>query len=517
MLERRVSDPYLCLIPAPAVLAALLLSLMALPGSAQERCDIKHYDLVIKPDFDAKTVGLTATVAIDNPGLLDAFSFGLNSGYDSVAVTANSSPAQTERGPGRITVKLGKPTDHAELRFDLAGTLGRSNDENVDIVRDNALFLLWSDRFYPIDFEDWATLKTTIVLPPGFKAVAPGKLTSKRSVGDKVEYVFETSKPAVCFSVFADSRWVESEREVAGLTMRTLLHPESGEFSDQILASSKEVLDFYSQMYCPYPFDEFACVTIDGIYARRAFPGFVGYSPDYLRKEFTTTGHDAHETALLWWFYTLRGSGPGSFQWTEGFGDYAEFLYDEKHGKPIPTVFQQFRDEFLKSPEDDVPYDHLSGQTPQKIVHGKYPWLMHLLRYVAGDEAFARAMRLLFERFSFRTFTMDEFVSTLEKGCGKSLKWWREEWLERKGVPDLSMRYDVREVDGEYRITVDLRQVGNTYHFPLEIGIETASGMRIEKTELAKKQTLPSFTSSEEPKRIVLDPNGWVLMKKSEH
>ncbi|MFQ6115530.1 MAG: hypothetical protein ACE5NG_15835, partial [bacterium] len=198
-------------------------------------------------------------------------------------------------------------------------------------------------------------------------------------------------------------------------------------------------------------------MTIQGIYARRAFPGFVGYSPQYLEKEFTTTGHDAHETALLWWFYTTRGNGPGSFQWTEGFGDYAEFLYDETYKKPIPKVFQYFRKKYLELPfENDVPHHQLRGNTPQEIVHGKYPWLMHILRYVEGDSAFHKAMRLLFKRFQFRTFSMSEFVLTLEQACGQSLKWWREEWLERKGVPALSLKSDIQKSKLNYQIKMIL-------------------------------------------------------------
>jgi hypothetical protein len=73
-------------------------------------------------------------------------------------------------------------------------------------------------------------------------------------------------------------------------------------------------------------FGEYNFVTIQGLYARRASNGFVAYSPDYLDKEMTRTRYDAHETSLLWWDSTTRGSAPGSWQWTEGFGDYVETI-----------------------------------------------------------------------------------------------------------------------------------------------------------------------------------------------
>ncbi len=295
--------------------------------------------------------------------------------------------------------------------------------------------------------------------------------------------------------------------------METLLYAESQKFSDQIFRTSSEILKFYSKTFCPYPFDQFSFVTISGIYARRAFPGYVGYQPQFLEKEFTTTGHDRHETVLLWWGYTARGEGPGSFQWTEGFGDYGEILYDYAYNKSVPRTFQRFHDEFLALPaEQDVPYFDLRGNTPQKLVHGKYPWLMHLLRYVVGDTAFDRAIRLVFERFQFRTFSMDEFVSTLEEGCGQSLRWWREEWLERKGVPDIAMGSEVLENGSGYSITCVIEQHGNVYHLPLEIGIESREGMRIERVDMSEQRMKFTFASREQPTRILLDPKGWVLM-----
>ncbi|MFQ6104331.1 MAG: M1 family metallopeptidase, partial [Candidatus Glassbacteria bacterium] len=456
--------------------------------------DIRHYDLQIRPDFATKTLDLRTRILICNPELQEEITLGLSDFYDVVKVTSLTSTVKVSRSPGLVNIKLEKPAKEMVLVIKLKGAPGKSNGEDRDVISDSSLFLLWSDRFYPIDFNDWATVKTHIVLPSGFQAVAPGKLVEASHLANRIEYMFETTNPAVCFSVIADARWIKTEREVDGLRMQTLLYPESQKFVGQIFSTSRKILEFYSETYCPYPFDQFSFVTIEGINARRAFPGFVGYDPQYLEKEFLTTGHDAHETALLWWFYTIRGSGPGGFQWTEGFGDYAEFLYDDVYGKPIPEIFRYFREKYLKLPfENDVPYQQLRGNTPQEILHGKYPWLMHILRYVMGDIYFKKAMRLLFERFRFETFSMSEFVQALEEAGGKSLVWWREEWLERKGVPVISLESDIKRGDDSYHTKIILTQLGNIYHLPLEIGIETGEGMRIEKVNLTGRRMKFTF------------------------
>jgi len=491
----------------------LLFTILSLSVHARAY-DVRHYDLSIEPDFVAKRISISAAVLIDNTNLEDSFSFELNERYQSVDVSSPESPVAIQRQRGFITVTVEKPSPNITLVFTLKGSLGKSMDEERDVVDDHSLFLLWSDRFYPITFSDWATVKTTIILPAEFKVVAPGREIRVENEGPNTRQVFESKVPEVNFSVFADTQWIRTERKLNGIRMQTLLHPESQKFSEQILASSSQVLKFYSDTFCPYPFAQFSFITIKGMYARRAFSDAVGYEPKYLEKEFTTTGHDAHETSLLWWGYTIRGEGRGSSQWLEGFGDYAEILYGEKYEKPLPKNFQFFRSKYLAVPaEKDLLYSELRGNTDQAFVHGKYPWLMHLIRYVIGNKGFERAMKLLFKKQKFHALSMDEFVATLEEGSGQSLKWFRDEWLKRRGVPVISLKSDIQNVGGTYHITCVLEQTGEIYHLPVEIGIQTEAGIKLEKVFMKEKQGTFSLQSKKKPSRILLDPNDWIIKR----
>jgi len=492
---------------------AVLFFILSLSARAKAY-DVQHYELSIEPDFAAKHISLSASVVIDNPTLESSFSFELNERYQSIVVSSPQSPVAFQRQRGLITVTVEKPAPKVTLVFNLRGSLGKSMDEERDVIDDPSLFLLWSDRFYPITFSDWATVKTTIILPAEFEVVAPGREIKLEHEGPKTRHVFESTVPEVNFSVFADTQWIRTERKLNGIRMQTLLHPESQKFAEQILASSSQVLKFYSDTFCPYPFAQFSFITIKGMFARRAFSDAVGYEPKYLEKEFTTTGHDAHETSLLWWGYTIRGEGRGSSQWLEGFGDYAEVLYGEKHQKPLPKIFQFFRSKYLALPaEKDLLYSELRGSTDQAFVHGKYPWLMHLIRYVIGNKGFERAMKLLFKKQKFHALTMDEFLATLEEGSGQSLQWFRDEWLKRRRVPVISLGSDVQNVGGTYQIKCVLEQIGEIYHLPVEIGIQTEEGIKVEKVFLKEKQATFSFQSEKKPIRILLDPNDWIIKK----
>jgi hypothetical protein len=477
--------------------------------------DIQHYDLVIRPDFVSRRLRLTATVTVANPSRDAEFTFLLADWYDSVAVRSRSGPATVERSAGMVTVRVPRASPMERLVFTLSGVPGKSAGDERPVIADSSIYLLWSDRFYPVDFDDWASVATRLEVPRGFAVLAPGRRVGAVETGGRHVETWSTSMPVRAATVIADARWVSTERTVNGRRMRTLLHPASQRYAEQIFSTSADVLAFYESRFGPYGFDAFTFATVDGIFARRSIAGGVIYEERYLDKEMRTTGHDAHETALLWWFFTLAGRGPGSYQWTEGFGDYAEMLYDEARGLPVPPDFELYRRGYLRSagtpdePKITAPRGPLAGN----FVHGRLPWLMHVLRFAVGDRAYHRAVRGVFDRWRFRSFTLDEFVTTLAQGAGQPLDWWRTEWLERAGVPELSWRSTVTPDSGGYRITVSVRQTAMLYHLPLEIGVESPAGLRIERVQLNEPAREFRFWSAQAPSSVVMDPRRWLLAK----
>jgi len=371
--------------------------------------DIQHYALSIRPDLRTRRLRLTAIIDIANRSRDTDFTFLLADWYDTVAVQSRSGRATVTRDAGSVTVRVPRTSAQERLVFTLSGVPGKSTGDDRPVIADSSIYLLWSDRFYPVDFDDWATVSTRIELPRGFQVFAPGHRVATTGAGARHVETFETSTPIRAASVLADRRWVASERVVQGRRMRTLLYPASTEFTEQIFRTSADVLDFYASRFGPYAFDSFTFATVEGIFARRAVAGAVVYEPGYLAKEMRTTGHDAHETALLWWFWTLAGRGPGSYQWTEGFGDYAEMLYDEARGLPVPPDFELYRRGYLRTAgtADEPSISAPRGPLRENFVHGRLPWMMHVLRFALGDSAFNRGVGLLFDRWRFQSLTLN--------------------------------------------------------------------------------------------------------------
>ena len=480
--------------------------------------DVQRTVLLIRPDFASNRLRLTATLDIANPSGETEFSYFLATWYDTIVVRSRAGRAAVTRDGDAVTVRVPRATSREQLVFTLSGAPGRSAGDNRAVLADSSMYLLWSDRFYPADFDDWSVMSTQVELPPGFRVLAPGRRVPAAERGALHVERYETSGPVRFASVIAETRWVETARLIAGRRMRTLLYPASQASAEQILRTSADVLDFYASRFGPYAFDQFTFATVEGIFARRALAGGVIYEPGYLANELRTTGHDAHETALLWWSYTAAGRGPGSYQWTEGFGDYAEMLYDEARGLPVPPDFELYRRGYLRTAgtPDELPITAPRGPLAGNFVHGRLPWVMHLLRFAVGDSAFDRGARLLFERWRFRSFTLDEFAATLAEGTGQNLDWWSREWLHRGGVPQLTWRAVTMPDSGGFRVTVSLEQTGALYHLPLEIGIESAQGTGRERVQLDQRAGDFRFWSASEPTRVVIDPRRWLLAKVTE-
>src|SRR4051812_48728987 len=161
----------------------ITLLLMCAAALAQTDYKIRGYELNITPDFAAKTVQVNTTIRIANVGNVSEFEFGLGDEYAIESLTVNNAPAEYTAKGGILAIKLKGPSHDVVINVATTATPGKSHDEGAAVIDDDSLYLLWSDRFYPIDFDHWAPVRTSITLPGEYKVVAPGHMMQSESVG----------------------------------------------------------------------------------------------------------------------------------------------------------------------------------------------------------------------------------------------------------------------------------------------------------------------------------------------
>ncbi len=390
---------------------------------------------------------------------------------------------------------------------------GREPNERQAFI-EKSIMLLWSDLWYPFAEEAWAKSRIAVTLPRGYKVIGPGREILLRQDQRQKTTIWESDNNSSFYTIMADRRWQTREVDRGALKIKTYLYPGGGiNFEDRIISSATDVLNYYSKIFCPYPFHQFAFVELEGLHARRALNSFIAYSPEYLNKVYSTEGYEAHETALLWWGYTIGGKGKGGWQWMEGFGDYAEHLYCEYARLPLTSNLQKFQLEyFFLAPEQDKRFSDLDGSAAQALIHGKGPAIMEMLRYVVGDKRFFEALKNLFREKRFSSLTLEEFREMMEKGTGRKLKTFFDEWVYRSGAPRLTMDHKIRKTyKGEYRVDLTVRQDKQAYTMPVEILMAGEKKRKEEKVEIKGKESSFFFAYDFEPKNVILDPNNKIF------
>ena len=80
-------------------------------------------------------------------------------------------------------------------------------------------------------------------------------------------------------------------------------------------------------------------------------------------------------------------------------------------------------------------------------------------------------------------------------------------------MPELTWRSEVSHDPAAFRVSLIVRQTGALYRLPLEIGIETDQGLRLERVQLDEPLPEFRFFSTAEPRRVLVDPRRWLLAK----
>jgi tetratricopeptide (TPR) repeat protein len=488
------------------------------PLIAEERktgWKVTRYDIEVSLDPDREYLSEKAKIDVEASSDTHVLNFALNEGLHVLNVMPAFGVVDFRKRGESLMITIDPPLNGKNtLIVELEGKIKSREPDERQAFLEKSIMLLWSDLWYPFAEEAWAKSKIAVTLPRRYRIVGPGReISLKRDQRQKTS-IWESDNNSSFYSIMADKRWHIREVDRGAFKIKTYLYPGGGiDFEDRIISSATDVLNYYSKIFYPYPFHQFAFVELEGLYARRALNGFIAYSPEYLRKVYSSEGYDAHETAFLWWGYTIGGKGKGGLQWMEGFGDYAEYLYCEHARLPLTPILQRFRLEyFFLDPKQDKRFSDLDGSASQELIHGKGPAIVEMLRYFVGDKRFFEALKVLFREKRFSSLTLEEFRKIMEKGTGRNLQTFFDEWIYRSGAPRLTMDHKISKTyKEEYRVDLAIRQNKQSYTLPVEILMVGEKKRREEKVEIKGGKSSFFFRYDFEPKKVILDPHNKIF------
>lgn len=518
----------------PAALACLVAAAPAPPLAAdtypRQPLDVLHYDVSVsfvpalayegRAQLDVKAVaeGL-AEVRLDFDG----------PHVDRVSARGDRLAFRSESG--RLVVDLGRPLRKGEIvpilveyhgRPDGKGLrAGRNAHGHETVFADN-----WPQnarRWIPsIDHpSDKATVDFTVTAEERFDVVAPGRLVSTRSLHDgrrETRWSAGVPIPTYCMVVGLAEFQVTHMGAADGVPISAWVYPADAAAAARKLARSALVLETFSGLVAPYPYEKLAHVQSSTAFGATEYASAVFYSERQFRAGSESDGIVAHELAHQWWGNSVTPADWDDVWLSEGFATYFHGLFLESLGggaalrEHMARAAERVKEASARSPravvepEVEDPAAKLSAFT-----YDKGAWVLHMLRRALGDEAFFTGLRRYYSAHAGGNATTDDLRFALEAACGRDLGAFFRQWLYRPGLPELRLEWRWDEAARE--AVIDVAQVQPGEPLALDLELTLLAGARSERRSVALRGPAESFRLRLPfaPEAIEADPDGWLL------
>ena len=239
--------------------------------------------------------------------------------------------------------------------------------------------------------------------------------------------------------------------------------------------------------------------------------------------DFSYEGVIAHEIAHQWWgdLITLRS---WEHTWmNESFGTYSDHLYKryewgadegaydllrkknaylrEAHNRYMrPIVFNRYED---------------PGQNFDSHSYPKGACVLHMLRFILGDDTFFRTLSTFLHQYEFQPVTTQDFMKCVKDVSGKNMDWFFEQFLFSPGHAVFEVTKDWSESSKTLKLeivqTQDQWDQVPIYKIPVNIGLYTGTGHKLEKVWLEDKTETFEFKLESEPLMVRFDEGNHLL------
>lgn len=231
----------------------------------------------------------------------------------------------------------------------------------------------------------------------------------------------------------------------------------------------------------------------------------------------------AHEVAHQWWgnLITLRS---WEHTWlNEGFGTYSDYLYTRYDKGTDEGAYEllQKKNSYLREARDEyirpIVFDRYE-RPQQNFDSHTYPKgavVIHMLRFILGDEAFFQTLKHFLHQHEFEAVDTHDFMKAVKEATGQNMDWFFEQYIFAPGHPVFDVSYVWGEAAGQVMVTV--RQVQDTsqgipiYKIPVIFGIHTREGKVSQRIWIDEEEEVFAFAVDGMPLMVRFDEGNFLL------
>lgn len=393
--------------------------------------------------------------------------------------------------------------------------------------------LVRTEELLPRGPEQITSIRASVTVPTGWKAIAAGALMSEEVHGDRMTAVWALDGRITTAGWISAGPYSFAESASPSARIGTYLLGEDSSQSAAILARTAAMLEFCSARFTAYRFPTLNIVEVDdwvggGNVLAASSPTMV------IVKKFAFRAEDPfnrvetilpHEIAHQWWPLTVF-VGPEDMAFlSEGLCEFNALMFGEAVGsltvRDSLGTHQLLRSLVSRAAKgNDLPLrqERDLRSLPSHYLKGAYVHAM--LRKIMGGVPYDSLLAEYASKYALVTTGLQDFAALASARAGQHLDWFFDQWVKRGGIPRLRL-YNVKSVhrDSVWRVTGRVRMSGyEKYTTFAEVvayddSASVASRVWVGSDSLgAYRNDVPfSIDMRSRPVRVRLDPAGEVL------
>jgi tetratricopeptide (TPR) repeat protein len=527
-------------------LAFLLLFFVALPSWAAEKARLRVDDYQIEAELTPHLHQISATAKVKFTALqdLNVAVFELHNGLRVTKVLdANNKPLSAERVTQDSTVRVPLPQGlqkdaTTSLTFEYEGQLETADDSPVPglklaYIGDDTSYLLYAGRWFPVSGYGLNRFTSTISVnvPSHMLVIGSGKSTVRDNPASKKPgsnglptktFTFVSTKPSFPGAIVAGV-FQEFKSDEAGIDLHVFFKPAHQNVAPTYATTAVQEFTYFITLYGTPPSSKLNVVelpadTVPYIWA----PEIAGLASSSITEK-TNYRLLANAIAHQWWGGSLSPASKDDWWLSDGFSRYSEAMYVE-NAAGAAGLEEAVKDMSVGAlAYDTVPLSSASkldifSTEFQSLATDKGAMILHMLRWVLGEDKFLKTMREFATQFAGKSATMDDFRAIAEKNYGEQLTWFFSQWLDSTGAPEFKVKYTVYRLGSNkgFRVTGQIAQDLDLFRMPVSLKIDTDGKTEEKRIEVVGTNSAFTVETFGRPRRIAVDPDHHVLTNSSD-
>ena len=539
------------------ILFAFLLLLQGLPAhGAAEKTRLRVEDYQINVVLQPHLHQMTASAKVKFTALQDlsVAVFELHNDLRVTKVTdekkqALSAERVTQDSTIRVPLPSGLSKDNSmTLTFEYEGQLENADNSpvpglNLAYIGDDTSYLLYAGRWFPVNAYglNRFTSSISINVPAHMLVIGSGKRTvsdtappkkASESVLPTKTYTFVSDKPSFPGTIVAGV-FQEYKSDEAGLDLHVYFKPTHQSIAPAYTTTAVQEFTYYITLFGLPQSQKLNLVELPGDTLPYTWaPEIVGMAGPSITEK-TNYRLLADGIAHQWWGVSVSPANKDDWWLSDGIARYSEALYVE-NAAGAAGLEEAVKDMSVGAlAYDTVPLSSASkldifSTEFQSLVTDKGAMILHMLRWVLGEDKFNKTMREFAGQFAGKSATTDDFREIAEKNYGSQLTWFFSQWLDSTGAPEFKVKYTTYRLGGAaaqnpkeektpgFRVTGEISQDLDLFRMPVDLRIDTDGKTENKRIEVVGTNSPFTIETFGRPRRISVDPDHHVLTNSSD-